>query len=145
MIKTKQVTGLKAVIGDEGLSVGVGVTVPATEGVIEAANDIIAFSSSDTRWKREKKLIEAPLDKLDKLSGITFKWVEDSKNHPNKGSGVGVIAQEVEEVFPELVNTRITGMKAVKYEGLIPLLIECIKEQQKQIEKLKCLYQAQDQ
>ena len=49
----------------------------------------------------------------------------------------GVIAQDVEEIMPELVETRANGYKAVKYEKLISLLIEGIKEQQKQIEQLQ--------
>ena len=50
---------------------------------------------------------------------------------------VGVIAQEIEEVLPEVVTTRDTGYKAVKYEKIVPLLIEAIKDQQQQINELK--------
>jgi hypothetical protein len=50
---------------------------------------------------------------------------------------VGVIAQEIEEVLPEVVTTRDNGYKAVKYEKIVPLLIEAIKEQSKQINELK--------
>ena len=49
---------------------------------------------------------------------------------------MGVIAQEIEEVLPEIVVTRDNGYKAVRYEKMVPLLIETIKEQQKQINKL---------
>ena len=56
-----------------------------------------------------------------------------------EGQDVGVIAQEIEKVLPEVVETRETGYKAVKYEKIVPLLIESIKEQQKQIEELKKL------
>ena len=49
----------------------------------------------------------------------------------------GVIAQEIESILPEAVQTRESGMKAVRYEKIIPLLIEAIKEQQKQINELK--------
>ena len=56
-----------------------------------------------------------------------------------EGHDVGVIAQEVEEVLPEVVETRKDGYKAVKYEKMVPLLIEAIKNQQKQIEELKAL------
>ena len=49
---------------------------------------------------------------------------------------MGVIAQEIEEVLPEIVVTRENGYKAVRYEKIVPLLIETIKEQQKQINKL---------
>ena len=50
---------------------------------------------------------------------------------------MGVVAQEVEQVLPEVVKTRDNGDKAVNYEKMIPLLIECIKDQQKQIDELK--------
>ena len=56
-----------------------------------------------------------------------------------EGQDVGVIAQEIEKVLPEVVEKRDNGYKAVKYEKIVPLLIESIKEQQKQIEELKKL------
>ena len=57
--------------------------------------------------------------------------------HSYKGHDVGVIAQEIEEVLPEVVTTRDNGYKAVKYEKIVPLLIEAIKEQQEQIDELR--------
>ena len=62
---------------------------------------------------------------------------QKKKLHGNEGHDVGVIAQEVEKVLPEVVQTRKSGYKAVKYEKMIPLLIQSIKEQQEQIEDLK--------
>ena len=50
---------------------------------------------------------------------------------------VGVIAQEIEEILPEVVTTRGTGYKAVKYEKIVPLLIESIKELQKKVEDIE--------
>jgi hypothetical protein len=120
-----------------GGSLGVGVNANETDGRIDASNDIVAYSSSDKRWKTNIKIIESPLEKLQKLSGVEFDWIEDSKLHGNSGNDVGVIAQEVELVLPQAVQTRDTGMKAVRYEKIIPLLIETIKEQQKQIDDLK--------
>ena len=120
-----------------GGSLGVGVTANATDGRIDASNDIVAYSSSDKRWKKNINTIESPLEKLQKLSGVEFDWIEDTEVHGNIGNDVGVIAQEVELVLPQAVQTRDSGMKAVRYEKLIPLLIETIKEQQKQIDELK--------
>ena len=57
--------------------------------------------------------------------------------HENEGHDVGVIAQEIEAILPEIVTTRDNGYKAVKYERIVALLIECIKEQQKQITNLE--------
>ena len=129
--------GLTGDLNVTGGSIGVGVTPNATDGRIDASNDIVAYSSSDKRWKTNIKVIENPLQKLQKLSGVEFDWIEDSKLHGNSGNDIGVIAQEVELVLPQVVQTRDTGMKAVRYEKLIPLLIETIKEQQKQIDELK--------
>jgi hypothetical protein len=100
-------------------------------------NDVIAFATSDERLKENVKNIESPLEKLNKINGVEFDWIKKEGIHGNEGHDVGVIAQEIEEVLPEVVTTRDSGYKAVKYEKIVPLLIEAIKEQQKQIEELK--------
>ena len=106
-------------------------------GDVEATGDIVAFASSDERLKDNIQPIKNPLEKLSQISGKTFDWNEEKQNI-YKGRDYGVIAQEIESVLPELVNTREdTGYKAVKYDKLVPLLIESIKELQKQIEELK--------
>jgi len=102
---------------------------------IEASGDVIAFGSSDKRLKDNITPIENPLEKMDKIGGYTFDWNE--KQDAYKGHDVGVIAQEIEEVLPELVTTRDTGYKAVKYEKIVPLLIESIKENTKKIKELE--------
>jgi hypothetical protein len=55
--------------------------------------------------------------------------------HENEGHDIGVKAQEVEMVLPEIVTTRSNGFKAVKYDKIVALLIECIKDQQSQIDE----------
>ena len=118
-------------------SIGVGVAASATAGRIDAANDIVAFSSSDIRFKENIKPIENALQKISKISGNTYDWKEENKiEHGYEGNDVGVIAQEIEEVLPQLVQTRENGYKAVKYDKLVALLIEGIKEQQQQIHSL---------
>lgn len=107
------------------------------DGVFFASNDIIAFSSSDRQLKDNITPIENALEKLKQIGGYTFDW--NDKQEVHSGHDVGVIAQEVELVLPEVVTTRDTGYKAVKYEKIVPLLIEAIKEQQRQIEELKQL------
>ena len=57
--------------------------------------------------------------------------------HGNEGHDVGVLAQELEKVLPEVVTTRDNGYKAVKYEKIIPLLVEAIKELQAEVQELK--------
>ena len=122
-----------------GGALGLNVNPTNTAGRFEASNDIVAYSSSDKRWKTNIKNIDSPLEKISQINGVEFDWIEDEPVHGNKGHDIGVIAQEIENILPDAVQTRESGMKAVKYEKVIPLLIEAIKEQQKQIEELKQL------
>jgi hypothetical protein len=98
------------------------------------AGDIIAFSSSDKRLKKKIKNIDKPLDIISKIGGYRFEWNEKSHKETNK-KDIGVIAQEIEEFLPEIVDTRDNGYKAVDYGKLSALLIEGMKEQQKNINK----------
>jgi hypothetical protein len=118
-------------------SLGIGMAATGTAGRIDAANDIVAFSSSDIRFKENIKAIENPIEKIRKISGNTYDWKEENKiEHGYEGNDVGVIAQEIEAVLPQLVQTRENGYKAVKYDKLVALLIEGIKAQQNQIDSL---------
>ena len=102
--------------------------------------DITAYYSSDKRLKTNIKKIENPLDKLSKINGYTFTWNELGKEKTNNiGDDIGVIAQEIEKILPEITTIRTNGYKAVRYEKIVPLLIECIKEQQIQIDKLNVI------
>jgi hypothetical protein len=116
---------------------GVGMNPTGTAGEIHASADIVAYSSSDKRLKENIKPIENPLGKIAQISGNTFDWVENSEVHSHKGTDIGVIAQEIEAVLPELVTTRENGYKAVKYDKVVALLIEAVKDQQAQIDELK--------
>ena len=104
-------------------------------GDIAATGDVIASCSSDERLKDNKKNIENALEKVELLNGVEFDW--NDKQDVYEGHDIGVIAQEVEKVLPEIVNTRDNGYKAVKYEKLVPLLIEAIKELSNEIKELK--------
>ena len=115
-----------------GLIVG-GTTSTTTTGVIRATNDVVAFYSSDRRLKTNIINIPNALEKVSRLNGVTFDWKEFEANknkeiHVNEGHDVGVIAQEVEAVFPEIVDNRENGYKAVKYDRLVAVLIEAVKE-----------------
>ena len=116
-------------------SLGVGTAAPTTAGLIRATNDVVAYYSSDKRLKDNIKPIEGALNKVCKLGGYEFDW--NSKQDVYEGHDIGVIAQEVEAVFPELVTDRDSGFKAVKYEKLVPALIEAIKELKAEVEYLK--------
>jgi hypothetical protein len=102
---------------------------------ISSQGDIIAYSSSDAALKDNIKNIQNPLSKINKLNGVSFTWNNNQKTY--SGYDIGVIAQEVQDVFPEIVTTREDGYKAVRYEKLIPLLIECIKELNAKLDALK--------
>ena len=103
-------------------------------GSLEVKGDVTAFYSSDERLKDNIQPIESPLEKIFKINGVSFDWNEKSDK---KGHDVGVIAQEIEKVLPELVVERDSGYKAVRYEKIVALLIEAIKQQQLQIDELK--------
>ena len=127
---------------DTQLIVGTGITANITAGSIRASNDIIAYASSDKRLKENIRPIPWALDKVKQINGVYFDWIpltdEERYNiHPHEGHDIGVIAQEIEEILPELVTTRDNGYKAVKYEKIVALLIEAIKEQQSEIDQLK--------
>lgn len=80
-------------------------------------------------------LLKQPIYKIKSLTSYTFTW--NDKHEQFKGKvDIGVVAQEVEKVLPEIVGTRDNGYKAVKYEKIVALLIEAVKEQQKQIDRL---------
>ena len=111
-----------------------GVALHVT-GAIYATSDITAFYSSDERLKTDITKIDSPLDKLDSMSGYTFKWKKEPEI-PHNEREVGVIAQEVREVLPEVVMEREDGTLGVRYEQLIPLLIEAIKELNEKVNKL---------
>ena len=117
-------------------SLGVGTPASGTAGNIRATNDIIAYYSSDERLKTNITYIDNAIRKIKQISGVEFDWIPVEGIHENKGHDIGVIAQEIEKVLPEVVTTRDNGYKAVKYEKIIALLIQAIKEQQDQIDQL---------
>ena len=86
-------------------------------------------STSDIRLKDNIQVIEDPLAKLVQIEGVSFNWKENNK------PALGVIADQVQEILPELVTDG--NPKTVNYNGLIGLLIEAVKEQQIQIDELK--------
>jgi hypothetical protein len=125
-------------------SFGVGTAASGTTGEIRATNDVTAFYSSDKSLKENIKNIENPLEKVNQINGVTFDWTEDYiKQHGGEDqyfvrkNDVGVIAQEIEKVLPQVVATREDGIKAVKYDRIVALLIEAVKELKKEIEELK--------
>tara|TARA_B100000700_G_C14529099_1_gene616651 strand:- start:29 stop:574 length:546 start_codon:yes stop_codon:yes gene_type:complete len=118
----------------EGTSANLQVN-PGTAGV-RVKGDITAFYSSDEQLKDNITPIPNALDKVISISGNTFNWNEKSEYEGK--SEVGVIAQEVEQLdLPGVTTTRDNGYKAVRYEKLVPLLIEAIKELKAEVDELK--------
>ena len=96
-----------------------------TASGLETSGDVIAFGSSDRELKDDIKPIENPLEKMEKIGGYTFAW--NDKQSTYKGKDVGVVAQEIQSVLPEIVAGRANGYLGVKYEKIVPLLIESDK------------------
>ena len=102
---------------------------------IEASGDVIAFGSSDERLKDNIQPITEPLWKVSQIGGYTFDWNDNQDTY--EGHDVGVVAQEIHKVLPEVVAERSNGYLGVKYEKIVPLLIESIKELDKKIKHIE--------
>jgi hypothetical protein len=132
---TSEKVGINCVPSFAGLTVkGTSTTTTALSvyGAIVATGDVTVFSTSDINLKKNVTPISNALDKVIQLNGVTFDWDGSYK----EGHDAGVIAQEVEKVLPVAVIDRTDGdktIKAVKYDCLIPLLIEAIKDLNKKI------------
>ena len=125
-------------------SLGVGVSASGVEGEIRSTDQITAFAASDERLKENIKNIPDALVSVLTLRGVEFDWTDEEVNRRGgeddmfvRRHSVGVIAQDVEKILPEAVAERPDGYKAVRYELLVPLLIEAMNEQQSEIEMLK--------
>lgn len=103
----------------------------STPGSITASGNVTAYS--DVKLKKDIKPIEDALDKISQIRGVTFQR-NDLKTDVRFA---GVIAQELEQVLPEVVSTDELGIKSVAYGNLVSLLIEAVKEQQAEINELK--------
>tara|TARA_R100001440_G_scaffold9069_2_gene17127 strand:- start:1369 stop:4503 length:3135 start_codon:yes stop_codon:yes gene_type:complete len=121
-------------------SLGIGTAPSGTTGEIRATNNITAFYS-DARLKDFKGKIKNPIDKIMNLNGYYFKENQVAKDlgYNNNRLQVGLNAQEVEKVLPEIVTEAPidSKYKTIWYEKLIPLLVEGMKEQQKVITHLQ--------
>jgi len=104
------------------------------EGVIFGCNDIIAFASSDKNLKENLNQICDTQNIINSIKGYTFDWNDKTER---EGSDIGVIAQEVEKVLPNIVKRREDGYLAVDYIKLIPVLIEEVKRLNSEITELK--------
>ena len=120
-------------------SFGVGTAASGTTGEIRATNDITAFYSSDERLKENIVPLTVALDKVKALRGVSFNWKElneeeKSTVHSHEGHDIGVIAQEIQAQYPELVTERENGYLAVDYVKLTAVLLQSIKELDAKVE-----------
>ena len=124
-VSTTTTTGALQVTG----GVGVG-------GALNVGGDVTAFASSDVTLKENITPISNAIDKVLSISGNTFTWNE--KSVYNGEEGTGIIAQEIEALgLPGVTQTREDGTKAVRYDRLVPLLIEEIKELDTKVKSLE--------
>ena len=124
---TSKTTG--ALIVDGGVGIGADLHV---------GGDITAFSSSDQTLKNNVVGITSALHKVGLITGYTYTWNENSVKFSGKGDDTGVIAQEVEALgLPGITTTRSDGTKAVRYERLVPVLIQAIKELEARVKTLE--------
>ena len=108
-----------------------------SSGTLTVSGDVVAYGSpSDKRLKENIKPVTNALDKVSKLQGVTFDWKE-SESILDIKEDIGFIAQDVQEVLPELVRENEDGKLSLRDKGIVPILVEAIKELKAEIEELK--------
>ena len=127
--------------GDGVIDEAEGLNNPSGDAIANSnldmdGNDIVNaggfFYSSDKRLKTNIKTLNNPVERLSNVRGVSFDWKDDGKE------SLGLIAQNVETEFPELVRTNPkSGMKSVQYGNMVAVLTEAVKEQQKEIDNLE--------
>jgi hypothetical protein len=123
----------------------VGINMPANDlysnsstkfFVVGTAKSAGWSTYSDARLKENIETVSNALDKVTRLRGVNYEWRADAENRVGPmtdGRHLGMIAQEVETVVPEVVDTSDDGYKSINYDNLTGLLVEAIKDQQEMI------------
>ena len=105
----------------------IGTTSPSytlhVNGSVAGNGAYIALS--DIRFKKDVQDLVGSLAKVLAIRGVSYKWIDEEKN--GSGTQYGVIAQEIEKILPDVVVTGSDGIKRVKYDDLIPVIIEALK------------------
>jgi hypothetical protein len=130
-------TGALTVTGTMSASGATSTGALTVTGAITATGDITAFFTSDARLKDNLQPITDALSKVKTLDGVTFNWNNLAEDKDLDVREAGVIAQQVQNILPEVVTQRDNGYLAVRYEKLVPLLIEAIKELNAKVEQLE--------
>lgn len=144
---TAIIANTAGLVGIGGLSqIGYALTVNGDMKVTGLINSSNITETSDARYKTNVATIGNALATVQQLRGVSYDWKRNEFPDMNfkQGKDLGLIAQEVEKVLPELVNTDAKGFKSVQYSHLVSVLVEAIKEQQKQIEALKAQVSEKD-
>ena len=120
---------------------GVGANTAGATGEVRATGNITAYYSSDIALKENLNPIDNALDKVMSITGYNFDWIDSHIEERGGEDGyfvrkkdVGIVAQEIEKILPEAVADRVDGTKGVKYEQIIPLLVEAIKDLKSQLD-----------
>ena len=120
---------------DPNGNVGIGTTTPSYKlHVIGRLKTDGINETSDRRLKKNIEPIANALETIMSLQGVTYEWKDESMN---RGTQLGLIAQDVEKVIPFIVATDNEGYKSLQYSVMVALLIEGVKDQQSEIDELK--------
>ena len=144
VLDSTSITGLKTTDNARFASLGIGTAASGVAGEIRSTGNITAFYSSDRTLKQNIKPIIGALGKVLQISGVEFDWTDEylaahggEDDYFNRKHDVGVIAQEMQLVLPEVVAKREDGTLAVKYDRIVALLIEAVKDLSAKIDVLE--------
>ena len=126
-----------------GNRLSIGTQAHGVQGEIRATNNITAYYSSDKRLKENIRRIQNALELIKAIDGVRYDWTDDYiKEHGGEDGyfirkqDVGLIAQDLQKVLPEIVVERPDGYLAVKYERVVALLLEALKELDAKVDAL---------
>ncbi len=144
VLTSNDISGLSTTSTVQYRSLGVNTAAPATAGEIRATDNITAYYSSDLALKENIIALPDALEKLMRLTGVAFDWTKEYMDSHGGEDGyfirkrdVGLIAQDVEAVLPEIVATKSDGFKAIKYDRIVALLVEAVKELRTEVAALR--------
>jgi hypothetical protein len=135
-------TGDFSIKGDFILDGKVGIGTNEPNYKLQVNGDIACntlHETSDIRYKKNITPIQTPLQKVTQLKGVNYEWKTEEYPEKNFSSGkqIGMIAQDVEKVIPEIVHTDNEGMKSISYDKITAVLVEAIKELKAENEQIK--------
>lgn len=128
----------KVLIVSKSGKVGIGTETPDHDLQVNGTiSSIASYETSDIRYKKELTPIENPLQTIEQITGYRYHWRADEYPEMNfqQTRQIGFIAPEIEKVYPELVFTDNKGISHVDYDKVPAILVECIKDLKKLIEK----------